>query len=496
MLPYEACNLGSINLLAHVKSEMDLQQRGKRTYVIDTEELSTTVRLAVRFLDDVIDVNCYPLPEINDMTRKTRKIGLGVMGFADTLFMLGIPYNSQRALDIADNIMHIIESVAVDESRKLATERGAAPAYDYIMDYDIAHLQRNVTVTTIAPTGTISIIAGVSSGIEPVFALAYYKNVMDNDKLVEANPILIDQLKKRGIYSDALMDEIIEKGSLAHIESIPADIREVFVCAHDITPEWHIKMQAAFQKHTDNAVSKTVNFPKTATKDDVRKAYMMAYELGCKGTTIYRDGSRESQVLNIGKVSNDSPTAAPVESVVSPDLTPRDRPETVVGFTKKVSIGCGNLYVTINHDDDGVCEVFTNTGRTGGCPSQSEATARLASIALRSGVSIDEIIRQLKGIRCPSCQRSNKVTVMSCPDAIGRMLEQAKKDLDKKHAEVGNTDLEETVDHSAKQGLSETVETNSSELKFAKYCPECGSPLEHEGGCSSCRNCGWSKCGL
>ena len=257
-------------------------------------------------------------------------------------------------------------------------------------------------------TGTLSIIAGVSSGVEPVFAYAYIRNVMDNTHLIETNQILKDKLAERGLFSDALMREIVEKGTLAHVPGVPEDIRRVFVCAHDVSPIWHVKMQAAFQEYTDNAVSKTVNFPNSATREEVAEVYRLAYELGCKGTTIYRDGSRDEQVLNIGKVNDGKPAesgSAPlpdhVEKLLESNcdstacllrngsIMPRPRPDVTMGYTEKVKIGCGNLYITVNYDEQGICEVFTNTGRAGGCPSQSEATARLMSVALRAGVDSD-----------------------------------------------------------------------------------------------------------
>ena len=487
LLPYEACNLGSINLK---------NMYNPNTNNVDWDKLTETVREAVHFLDNVIDVNKYPIPEIDKMTRETRKIGLGVMGFADLLLLMGIPYNSERALDLAEEIMSTIEDIGHDTSNAIATVKGTYPAYEHRKGMNTA--QRNATVTTIAPTGSLSIIANCSSGIEPIFAYAFYRNVVDT-KLVEANEILIAKLKSAGVYSDALMDKIIEQGTLAHIEEIPKEIRDVFVCAHDITPEWHIRMQAVFQKYTDNAVSKTVNFPNSATKEDVRKAYDLAYSLGCKGTTIYRDGSRENQTLQIGKAEEKQEPV--VEAVVEDKpIIPRDRPDQVTGFTRKVKIGCGNLYITINHDEKGICEVFTNTGRTGGCPSQSEATARLVSVALRSGMDIEEIIRQLRGIRCPSCQRRGDVQVLSCPDAIGRTLQDAYETL-KRQQEIMEEILTEKVEtvkvNSSELTAGEIVKDNlnSSDLKFAKNCPECGGPLEHEGGCVTCHNCGWSKCG-
>ena len=277
-----------------------------------------------------------------------------------------------------------------------------------------------------------------------MFAYAYIRNVMDGTHLIETNQILKDRLVEAGIYSDELMQKIVEQGSLAHVDGIPEDIRRVFVCAHDVSPIWHVKMQAAFQRYTDNAVSKTVNFPNSATKEEVAEVYRLAFTLGCKGTTIYRDGSRNEQVLNIGKVNDGKAatgdpvvdavldsgcegTACLIKSGAYGHIQPRPRPAVTSGFTEKVRIGCGNLYITVNYDENGICEVFTNTGRAGGCPSQSEATARLTSVAIRSGMDPKEIITQLKGIRCPSCLRQQGVPVTSCPDAIAKALEKVLK---------------------------------------------------------------------
>jgi ribonucleoside-diphosphate reductase alpha chain len=463
LLPFEACNLGSINLHKMLKDD------GK---AIDWDKLKTTVKDAVHFLDNVIDANRYPLPEIDKMTKQTRKVGLGIMGWADMLFELGIPYNSDEAVNLADKLMGFINENAIAESIELAKKRGAFPLFEKSTFKDGAK-RRNATVTTIAPTGTLSIIAGCSSGVEPVFANVYIRNVMDGTELIEVNSVLKRRLEERGIYSDELMRKIAKEGSLANIKEIPEDIRRVFVCAHDVSPEYHIKMQAAFQRHTENAVSKTVNFKNSATRDDVRDVYMLAYKLGCKGVTIYRDGSRDSQVLNIGKVNNK-------KSSVN---LPRPRPEVTTGFTEKVRIGCGNLYITVNYDDKGICEVFTNTGRAGGCPSQSEATARLVSIALRSGIDTDVLIEQLKGIRCPSTIRQQGMKVTSCPDAIARVIEKVKRFQDS-----GSVKPDKTL-FDKKNDVAEHIYTN------AKYCPECGQKLEHEGGCVTCRNCGYSKCG-
>ena len=429
LLPYEACNLGSINLVRHLR-------RTETGYVLDRAKLEQTIRTAVHFLDNVIEVNQYPLPEIDAMTKKTRKIGLGVMGFADMLLYLGIPYDSDEGVAMASQVMELVQTIGHQESQRLAQVRGPFPLFAESVYRDGAPI-RNATVTTIAPTGTLSIIAGVSSGVEPVFAYAYYRNVMDNTHLIETNQILKDKLTELGLYSDELMRQIIEHGSLAHVEGIPEAVKRVFVCAHDVSPIWHVKMQAAFQQFTDNAVSKTVNFPNSATQEEVAEVYRLAYELGCKGTTIYRDGSRDEQVLNIGVDKAKQETALPdhVEKLLesgcdstacllrSGSIKPRPRPDVTMGYTEKVKIGCGNLYITVNYDEQGVCEVFTNTGRAGGCPSQSEATARLMSVALRAGVDSDELIRQLKGIRCPSTIRQQGMAVTSCPDAIAKAIE-------------------------------------------------------------------------
>ncbi len=485
LLPYESCNLGSINLAQMVK--------GEKKKEIDWDKLGQTVDTAVHFLDNVIDVNKYPIPEIDRVTKLTRKVGLGVMAFADLLMLLGVPYNSQEGVEIGQQIMGFIQRRAKEQSRRLAETRGAFPLFGESIYKDETPI-RNATVTTIAPTGTLSIIAGVSGGVEPVFAFAFIRNVMDGDELIEVNPLLRRRLEERGLYSDELMKKVIAQGSLQHIEEIPQDIKDAFVCAHDVSPQWHIRMQAAFQKHTDNAVSKTVNFPHSATREDVDKVYRLAYELGCKGVTIYRDGSRGSQVLNIGKVSkeaksDEAPQAAPSPAQQQNRLEPRPRPAVTMGITEKVKIGCGNLYVTVNYDENGICEVFTNTGRHGGCPSQSEATARLVSIALRSGIDVQTIIGQLKGIRCPSTIRQPGMKVTSCPDAIARAIEKVMRSQNGGQMPSAVQEMERELN----QGTQEEEMDHS--IAGMRFCPECGAPVVHEGGCVICRQCGYSKCG-
>ena len=525
LLPYESCNLGSIDLVR-------MKKKTDAGWEIDWELLKTTVAEAVHFLDNVIDVNNYPLEKISETTRATRKIGLGIMGFADLLLYLGVPYNSDEGVALGEKIMAFINEQGHAASEQLAKTRGPFPLF-YESIFKEGAPRRNGTVTTIAPTGTLSILAGCSSGVEPVFAYVFIRNVMDGTELIEVNPVLKEKLIEAGLYSDELMKKIAREGTIAHLEEIPAEIRRVFVCAHDVSPVYHIRMQAAFQRHTDNAVSKTVNFPHSATREEVAEVYELAYRDGCKGVTIYRDGSRESQVLNIGKVNDKKDGAAPaaekargplpvpedlsaahevsVPAVAAPaygSIEPRPRPAITKGFTERVKIGCGNLYITTNYDENGICEVFTSTGKAGGCPSQSEATARLASIALRSGISVDEVYAQLKGIRCPSTIRQQGMSCTSCPDAIAKVLRKVSDFI--KEENHGSLDMPKPE---PRTGAPKAAPRAAAEDKIPPVstvlspgdipaaageihrCPECGGPVEHEGGCVICRNCGFSKCG-
>lgn len=443
LLPYESCNLGSINL-AHMV----------RDGAIDYAHLKEVVWDAVHFLDNVIEVNKYPLPKIEELTRGNRKIGLGVMGFADMLISLGIPYNSEEAVQKAEEVMAYIQRESKAASAYLGEQRGNFPNYEgSIYDRPATPYMRNATTTTIAPTGTISIIAGASSGIEPVFALSFIRKVLDNQELLEVHPLFLQTARERGFYSEELMKRIAERGSIKDFKEIPEDIRRIFVISHDVTPEWHIRIQAAFQKHTDNAVSKTINFPFSATVEDVRNAYLMAYKLGCKGLTIYRDGSRDVQVLNIQRKPQ------------YPQVEPRPRPDKTIGVTERINTGCGKMYVTINSDEYGYCEVFAQIGKAGGCAySQIEATSRLISLALRSGVKVEAIIRQLMGIRCPSPMWQNGEQVVSCSDAIAKVL-----------------------NHQAQANITHIANDMGA-------CPDCGAAVEHEGGCIVCHACGFSRC--
>jgi len=464
LLPYESCNLGSINL-----SHMVRRENGKAE--LDFARVREVIPIAVRFLDNVIDVNKYPIPEIEEMTKNTRKIGLGIMGFADMLLKLGIPYDSEDAVEVAEEVMSVVQSESKKASAELAKKKGVYPLFKgSIYDSPGAPRVRNATTTTIAPTGTLSILADCSSGIEPLFAISYVKNVMDDTKLPEVNRIFADVAEERGFYSEDLAREVAVKGSLKDIDAIPDDLKRIYVTAHDITPEWHVRMQAAFQKHTDNAVSKTINFNRDATVEDVQNAYMLAYRLQCKGVTIYRDGSREMQVLTIGREGRGQ----------RGKLEPRSRPLITRGSTEKVATGCGNLYVTVNEDEQGPFEVFARLGKAGGCAaSQTEAIGRLLSLALRSGLSLDSIFKQLRGIRCPAPIWDNGSQILSCPDAIGKAVERF-------------IERSGSLSQSSESGAF-TLDKEAAAARFLA-CPDCGETVEPEGGCMVCRFCGFSRC--
>jgi len=457
LLPMEACNLGSINLAKFVAFKEGLPS-------IDYNGLKELVWNSIRFLDNVIDMSKYPLPEIETMAKGNRKIGLGVMGFADMLFHLGVPYDSEQALAVAEKVMEFVQKESKEASRALAEERGVFPNFEKSIYKSMESSRlRNATTTTIAPTGTLSIIAGCSSGIEPLFALSFVRNVMDNDKLLETNPYFEKVVRQKGFYTPELMDEVARSGSIRQIEGIPQEVKEVFVTAHDITPEWHVRMQAAFQKFTDNAVSKTVNLPRDATVDDVMKVYNLSYELGCKGITIYRDGSRENQVLSVDEKGKE---LRPLIGDV------RDRPETLEGFTTKVVTGMGNLYVTVTEMDGKPFEVFATIGKSGkSTMAKTEAIGRLVSLALRSGIPPDKVVEQLKGICGEHPVFSKDGLVLSIPDAISRVLEKRYlKDQKPATRKYTNSLLGET-------------------------CPECGQTVSFEEGCMTCHFCGFTKCG-
>ena len=457
LLPYEACNLGSINLAAFFIDGREGDE------AVNWADLRRVIHLAVRFLDNVIDASRFPLEMITQNVQRNRKIGLGVMGWADLLFQLGISYDSQEALNLAEKVMSFVREEGRVASKTLAEERGPFPAYP-----NSAFAQkglgpyRNATVTTIAPTGTLSILAGCSSGIEPLFALCFSRHVMDGEKLTEVNPHFEASLVKAGCHSPKLMEKVAEKGSIASFDYLPEDIRSVFVTAMDIAPEWHLRMQAAFQLYTDNAVSKTVNLPNSATVDDIRHIYRMAYERGCKGVTVYRDGCKSVQVLYTGENATLQQEEPPLV---------RARPDLVYGFTQKVSTGYGIMYVTVNEIDGKPFEVFATIGKSGrSIMAKAEAIGRLVSLALRSGIDVIEIVKQIKGIggERPIFYQAKKGQVVSIPDGIAWVLEH--RYLKSKQAYQVN------------------------ELG-AEHCPECDDILVFQEGCHMCPSCAYTKCG-
>jgi ribonucleoside-diphosphate reductase alpha chain len=411
------------------------------------------------------------------------------MGFSDLLVHLGIGYDSEEALKVAEGVMRRIQEYTNRASKELADLRGVFPAWDGSAYNQTGNLgpMRNSAPTTIAPTGTISIIAGVSSGIEPLFALSYVRNVMDNTRLVEGNPYFEAVARREGFYSPNLMEQLAEKGSLTELDlEIPQWVKAIFRTSHDIAPEWHVRMQAAFQRFTDNAVSKTINFPHQATVDDVANAYMLAYNQGCKGITVYRDGSKADQVLSTGETGKHAIDAD------LPDRTPRARPRTTHGVTERVLTGHGNMYVTINFDQDGTpFELFGTLGKAGGCDSaQLEAISRLVSLAIRSGIEPREVVAQLRGITCCPAW-DNGTLVRSSPDAVALALER----------QITGENGNQTPPLSKAVQLEFTTQSNGINRSGngngtyqIRKCPDCNAPLVAQEGCLMCVSCGWNKC--
>jgi len=458
LLPYESCNLGSVNLARFISP------RGR---TINWKDLKHVTRNAVRFLDNVIDINSYPIPQIQDATLGNRKIGLGVMGFADALILMGVRYDSDEAVQLAAEVSRFVTDIAHETSETLAKLRGAFPNWEGSV-WDTVHHQsmRNATCTTIAPTGSISILAGCSGGIEPIFSLATTRRALDDEEFLEIHPLIERMGERDGWMTDRIGAALIDGVPPAEVAGFPEELASVLVTAHQIAPEWHVRIQAAFQKHIDNAVSKTVNLPAQATVEDVDQTFRLAYRLGCKGITVYRDGSREGQTLS---AAGNPPGATPVTG-----NTPRLRGRTTRGQTFKFRTGCGTLFVTVNHDGHGVCEVFANLGKAGGCPAQSEATCRAVSTSLRSGVDPNVLIGQLKGIRCLSASVARKdrkdIKVLSCPDAIARAIEEAI---------AGHPDCHAPL----------------PPVPAVRECPHFGRALRRESGCSVCDSCLYDSCG-
>jgi len=504
--PYDNCNLGSINLERFVKD-------GE----IDWERLRFVTATSIQMLDNVIDLFDFPVKEVTELALKNRRIGLGIMGFGDMLFQLGIPYNSSQGFAMAEKVMQFIQNVSHEASEKLAGEKGVFPNYDKSVFAESGIKRRNAALTTVAPTGSISMMFDVSSGIEPNFALAYVKQDKDGQQYQYFNQYFEKALHELQISSeerDGIMEEVVEKGTIQHLENLPKELRDIFVISMDISGEDHMKMQAAFQVHVDNSISKTINFPNSATKEEVAQSFISAWKKGCKSATVYRDGSRVIQVLNIGSGDNvvsitEDPTKqtealqstgsvsevpieqdTPQRSAGATGVIPRKRPEVMDGKTYRMQTGYGKLYVTVNNDEKGIpFEIFATIGKSGGFyQEQSEAICRLISLALRSGVEVGEIIDDLKGIRGPAPVFSEKGTILSLPDALGKVLEE--------HVTSTNQ-IQEVLERPENQEVLPFANQSQSiaDYGFMPGCPDCGSPLVMQEGCISCRSCGFSRCG-
>src|SRR5256712_6881658 len=542
LLPYDVCNLGSINVGLYVRD-------GK----LDWDRLATAVHLCTHFLDNVIDANKYPLAEIDDLAKRIRRIGLGIMGWADLLVRLGIPYNSEEGVALGRRMMEFVDEESKKASEKLAEQRGVFAEWersiwgpDATCARDAAGQRirpmrrlRNCNLTTVAPTGTISILAGCSSGIEPLFAVAFMRN-QAGVLMPDVNEEFVAIARREGWYADALVQRIAEAGHI-HFDEVPAEWQRVFVTAHDVTPEWHIRMQAAFQEFTDSAISKTCNFPHEATEDDVEQIYRLAYHLGCKGVTVYRDGARELQVLSTGatarKVQEQAQgksgaatddgqralaealgriaeletelerTRAQLHDVEAENLqrrAVRSRPDALRGVTRRLESPLGTMYVTITEDDKGQpFEVFISLGKAGApLMADVEAIGRLISLALRAGVPLRDVHRQLRGISSDRAVGLGPNKVLSVPDAIGIAIERWMQDKQGVQqdflAGAPGVPSREIVAVPppllSPEGTAAQRERTDAQ-DFVGACPDCGSQLAYVEGCVKCHVCGVSECG-
>ncbi|MEK7094253.1 MAG: adenosylcobalamin-dependent ribonucleoside-diphosphate reductase, partial [Patescibacteria group bacterium] len=519
---YDNCNLGSINLAAFVSSgKVDPSRRGKAE--VDWSALKRSTKIATRLMDNVIDTFDFPVQQVTDLAKKNRRIGLGIMGFADMLYQLGISYHSEEGQKLGEKVMKTITDASHEMSQALAKEKGTFPNLPFSIYAKKKIKMRNAALTTVAPTGSIAMMFDCSSGIEPNFALSFIKQDKDGMKYNYLNKYFEDAMKKARLSEKQMKevkDEVTATGSIQGLSWLPESLKKTFVVAMDISAEGHMKMQAAFQKNVDNSISKTINFPNSATHEEVFDGYVSAWRLKCKSATVYRDGSRNVQILNIGTGENiKSPTeigkegirTAPVQTTqpqieisVSLDqlsagnLVPRERPEVMIGKTYKVKTGYGHLYVTVNNDENGQpFEVFATIGKSGGFfQEQSEGICRLISLALRTGIKSDEVIHNLKGIRGPMPTMTNKGTVLSLPDAIGQILEE--------HLNSGNSPRTEITESdpvmvNVKESVEQETVSVTTKKSIAYYgmmpgCPDCGGALTLAEGCMSCRSCGFSRC--
>ncbi len=500
LLPYDACTLGSIHLALFVHD-------GE----IDWEGLRQTTHTAIHFLDNVLDMNEYPIEQVRQMTRSIRRIGLGVMGLADALLALNIGYNTDEGVEMASKFMKFIQEESDIASVELAKTRGVFPAFEgSIYDKPGEISPRNGARTTIAPTGTIAMLADASSGCEPLFALTYAKNTIEGKRMFQTSPYFVKALNDRGLYSDELMEQIqANGGSIQNIASLPDELKKIFVVAGDISPQWHLKIQAGLQKYVDNAISKTINFSNSATIEDVRNAYLMAYETGCRGITIYRDGSREKQVLEVkgetsyyDKLAGKTVKKAP-ESVQAAPVMLRPRPDVLNGRTYKISTPVGKAFVSINEDSSGdIFEVFINVGRAGSdITADAEAIGRLISLNFRiptdygSDRIAQNVAEQLRGIGGSSSTGFGADRVRSLADAIAKAIEEHET-TKANRAQKGDfqTDAVAEITNETPTDISaSTAAFKKDSLK--DICPECGSAaLRFIEGCQKCEACGFSKC--
>lgn len=467
LLPYDVCNLGSINLAKFVKSNGADESWEER---VQWSRLGIVEREAMRFLDNVIDANEYPLPKIRELADKIRRVGAGVMGWADFLVKLGIPYDSEKARQVARKVASFLHEKRLEASEQLAQERGTFPAWEESIwgpDETCARDEqgnrvrperplRNCNVDTVAPTGTISIIAGCSGGIEPLYAVAFMRN-QAGTQMQDINPDFVERAKDEGWYSEELMDAVVAAGSLREVDGVPEHVKEIFCTAHDIAPSDHIRMQAAWQEFVDSAISKTINFPKEADPEDVREGYMLAHELNCKGVTVYRDGSREGQALQSGSKTEDDDSHTEVQEL----------PDTLEGRRIRVESPLGRMYVHVNEYDGDPIEVFVNLGKAGGAANaDAEAIGRLISVGLRAGVDLEKIYKQLRGISSERTIGFGQDKVLSTPDGVAQALA--------RYMGNGNGHVEKEI---------------------ILPCPDCGSEMQFSEGCAKCPACAYSECG-
>lgn len=510
LYPYDACNLGSIFLTYFVENDHTSPElRG-----VNWEKLERITKLSVRFLDDVIERNPIPLDRIQDTVNQIRRIGLGIGGWADMLVELGIRYDSEEAIALAEKVMKFINDKGHEASQELAVERGAFPLWPESIYKDEKPI-RNCTVTTIAPTGTIGHIAGTSQGVEPFFGIAFKHYVKTNAierSLYYLNSLFEEAATGQSWYTDEIKEKIAEQGTVEHIEEVPEELRKLFRTAHDIDPEWHVRTQAAFQKYTDNAVSKTINLPNNATTEDIKRAYIQAYETGCMGITVYRDGCKEVQVLNLGTKEKTAEKMAG-RAVIAPSGLTRlqERPQRLYGATYRMDTPVGHAFVTINSGEDGSpFEVFINVGRAGtDVAADAEAMGRLISMGLRipsslsSGQVMVQVIDQLRGIGGSNHVGFGTNKIKSLADAVAKALEEHINQKGGQPKEIAETmDLtgsNKNNEQKSSSSLPRFLEIGTEKLNPKKskgdLCPSCGAAaLVFEEGCSKCYACGFSKC--